>query len=125
MGFIADYSAIILYITGALTVLPIMGLFAPGRMMEQTFGSYTQSWSSDLMARHWGLLVGGTGLMMIYAGAFPEVRLPILLFAMAEKALLVVLALKSWEQAKETGVKGAVVLDSIMVILLALILLSS
>lgn len=41
-----------------------------------------------MLARHWGLLIGGVGLLLIYAAFQPPIRVPIMVFAVIEKVVL-------------------------------------
>jgi hypothetical protein len=41
---------------------------------------------SLLIVRHWGLLVGLVGTLLIYAAYHPEIRVPTLIVAIVEKA---------------------------------------
>ena len=41
-----------------------------------------------MLARHWGLLVGCVGLLLVYAAFQSPVRVPVMMFAVVEKVAL-------------------------------------
>jgi len=76
----------ILLITGVATA-GALGLFlAPVPMMKMIFGQAPSDALSLLIARHWGLLVGLVGALLIYAAYHAEIRVPTLIVAIVEKA---------------------------------------
>ena len=78
----------ILLITGLATAGALVLFLAPVPMMKMLFGQAPADALSLLIARHWGLLVGLVGVLLIYAAHHPETRVPTLTVAIAEKAAL-------------------------------------
>jgi len=75
----------ILLITGVATA-GALGLFlAPVPGMKMLFGQAPSDALSLLIVRHWGLLVGLVGALLIYAGYHAEIRVPTLIVATVEK----------------------------------------
>ena len=59
------------------------------------YGQTQADAASVMLARHWGLLVGCVGLLLIYAAFEPAVRVHFMIFAVAEKVALGALILGS------------------------------
>jgi hypothetical protein len=76
----------ILLITGLATA-SALGLFvAPVTTMKMLFGQSPSDAVSLLIARHWGLLVGLVGALLMYAAYHAEIRVSTLIVAIVEKA---------------------------------------
>ncbi len=74
----------ILVVTGAVTTAAAIALALPDLTFRQLFGDTTDA-GSRLVIRHWGLLVGLVGGLLIYSAYHPEVRVPVMVAAIAEK----------------------------------------
>jgi hypothetical protein len=83
---LAAHIELILLITGLATAGALALFLAPVPMLKLLFGQAPSDALSLLMARHWGLLVGLVGTLLIYAAYHAEVRVPTLIVAIAEKA---------------------------------------
>lgn len=92
---IAANISIILVITGALTLGAAVGFFVPGPMLKIVFGVSAPDDVTRLVTRHWGLLVGLVGFLLVYAGYHPELRVPVMAIAATEKLALAGLVLGS------------------------------
>jgi hypothetical protein len=77
----------ILLVTGVVTAGALLLFLAPGTMMRLLFGQAPADALSVLIIRHWGLLVFLVGALLAYAAYHAEVRGPVLLVAIAEKAV--------------------------------------
>ena len=77
----------ILLITGLATAGALVLFLAPVPMMKMLFGQAPSDALSLLIARHWGLLVGLVGALLIYAAYHAEIRVPTLVVAIGEKAV--------------------------------------
>jgi hypothetical protein len=75
----------ILLITGLATACAVVLFLAPVTLMKRSFGQAPSDALSVLIARHWGLLLGLVGALLVYAAFHAEVRVPTLLVAIAEK----------------------------------------
>jgi hypothetical protein len=76
---------LILLITGLATAGALVLFLAPVTMMKLLFGQAPSDALSLLIARHWGLLVGLVGALLVYAACHAEVRVPTLIVAVVEK----------------------------------------
>src|SRR6266852_1191125 len=77
----------ILSITGLATAGALVLFLAPVPMMKMLFGQAPSDALSLLIARHWGLLVGLVGALLVYAAYHAEIRVPTLIVAIVEKAV--------------------------------------
>jgi hypothetical protein len=80
---------LILLLTGIATAGAVVLFLAPVTMTKVLFGQAPADALSLLIARHWGLLVGLVGALMIYAAYHAETRVPTLVIAITEKAAFV------------------------------------
>jgi hypothetical protein len=85
---LAAHIELILVLTGLATVGALALFLAPVTMMKLLFGQAPSGALSLLITRHWGLLVGLVGALLIYAAYHAEVRVPTLIFAIVEKAAI-------------------------------------
>lgn len=76
----------ILFITGLATACAAVMSLAPVPVMKLLFGQAPADALGLLIVRHWGLLVGLVGALLVYAAYHAEVRVPILSVAIVEKA---------------------------------------
>ena len=83
---IAAHIELILWLTGLTTAGALVLFLAPGTMLKLLFGRAPADPLGLLLARHWGLLVGLVGALLIYAALHAEVRVPTLIVAIGEKA---------------------------------------
>ena len=90
---IAAHIELILIVTGAVTATMLSQFFAPLVMLRRIYGEAPTDGVSVALARHWGLLIFCVGGLLIYAAFYPQVRAPVLVFAVIEKAALAVCVL--------------------------------
>ena len=83
---IAAHIELILLLTGLATAGALVLFLAPCSMLKLLFGRAPADALDLLLARHWGLLVGLVGALLIYASSHAEVRVPTLIVAISEKA---------------------------------------
>jgi hypothetical protein len=76
----------ILLITGLATAGALALFLWPVTMMKMLFGQAPSDALSLLIARHWGLLIGLVGALLIFAAYHTETRVPTLIVAIGEKA---------------------------------------
>jgi hypothetical protein len=112
---IAPYIQIILLITGILTLGVVIGLFAPQGVFK-VVGSDANDAGAIFIARHWSLLVGLIGALLIYAAFHPEARVPIVIAAATEKIVGGVLVFTGPLRQRRTVV-AAVSADLVMALL--------
>ena len=77
---------LILVLTGRATASARVLVLSPVTMMRMLFGQAPSDALSILIVRHWGLLVGLVGTLLIYAAYHAEIRVPMLIVAIVEKA---------------------------------------
>src|SRR2546422_6959761 len=77
---------LILLITGLATAGALVLFLAPVPMMKMLFGQAPADALNLLIARHWALLVGLVGGLLVYAAYHAEIRVPTLIVAIVEKA---------------------------------------
>jgi hypothetical protein len=90
-GMIASNIGLILLVSGIVTAGCIVVFFAPGAAVRIIFGSTISENLTVLVVRHWGLLVFLMGALIVYAAYHPASRVPILVAACVEKAILIAL----------------------------------
>ncbi len=95
----------ILLVTGIVTALPVLQFIAPAPALRLLYKLEIRDQAGVFFARHWGLLAAAMGGLLIYASGHPEVRAPIVLAAMLEKAGLVGLISAGWSQPHTRGMK--------------------
>jgi hypothetical protein len=87
-GMIAAHIQLILIVTGAATALALGQFVAPSQVVHLVYGKAPTDAAGVMLARQWGLLVCGVGVLLIYAAIYPPVRVPVMVFAVIEKAAL-------------------------------------
>src|SRR5271156_6079254 len=83
---LAEHIKAILLVTGLATAGAVALFLAPATMMLLIFGQVPADSLSLVIARHWGLLVCLVGVLLVCAAFQPDIRVPILTVAIAEKA---------------------------------------
>jgi hypothetical protein len=83
---LAAQTELILVLTGLATASALVLFLSPVTMMRMLFGQAPPDALSILIVRHWGLLVGLVGTLLIYAAYHAEIRVPMLIVAIVEKA---------------------------------------
>ena len=113
----------ILYLSGFITMLPIVMFFIPWAMFSLT-GISVGNGIGVAFVKHWGLMAFCFGGLLIYAAAHVEVRRPILIAVGIEKMGLCVIVLAGWGDSFMAALRPAMVVDALMVWAFALYLLS-
>lgn len=90
MSWIHDNIGWILIVSGAGTCTMIGQAIAPRLIARSLFGEDLPNATAVLVARSWGAMIFLSGLMMIYAAWHPELRLPVMLYALLGKLSFVV-----------------------------------
>ena len=81
----ASDAGVILIVTGAITMGACAAVLAPVTILRFLFGERDPDSLTVMVTRHWGLLVGLIGGLLVYAGYHAEARLPVMIAAVAEK----------------------------------------
>jgi hypothetical protein len=113
----------LLLITGILTAGAGIGLLFPRQIVASFLGDQAPASTTQLLARHWCLLVALVGGLLIYAAFHAQIRVPVMIVAATEKLVLGGLVIASPLRARPLtlAVVGA---DGVMAILYVATLLS-
>lgn len=85
MAFIADNIFWILLVSGVITSSMLTAAVAPRLVFRQFFGTILDGPLGNAIMRNWGLVIGMSGLLLIYAAYDETVRIPIMLFSIVGK----------------------------------------
>ena len=111
----------ILYLTGAVTLTPLLQFFLPSVNLGLS-GLVVGDQTGMLFAQHWGLMAACFGALLIFAAARPAFRTPIVLAAMVEKLGLVALIVLAWNSPALAGLHVAAFFDGACVVVYAVYL---
>jgi hypothetical protein len=120
---ITEHIAGILLVTGVVTASPILQFLLPGPGLKVLFQLAPPAEAGGFFTRHWGLIVGGFGALIVYAASHPELRAPLLFVAVIEKAGLVAMIAADWKKPHTAGMRLTAAFDSTCVVLYSLYLL--
>ena len=114
----------IMIVAGALTCTMVYAAIAPQAALLNTFGEALQGTVAEIVVRNWGALITLIGAMLIYGGFRPQSRRLILVVAGVSKVVFILLILSFGPQfLPRAGV--AVAVDTVMIFLFAIYLLST
>lgn len=114
----------IMIVAGALTCTMAYAVISPQAALLSTFGESLQGPVAEIVVRNWGALITLIGAMLIYGAFNPASRRLVLVVAGISKVVFVLLILAYGSQyLARAGV--AVVVDSIMICLFAIYLVSA
>jgi hypothetical protein len=120
-----EHISIVLLVTGIVTALPLLQFLFPALALRLLYKLDLRDPAGLLFARHWGLMAACFGGLLIYASAHAEVRAPIVLAAMLEKAGLAGVILADWSRPHARGLRLACVFDAACTVVFGAWLLSS
>ena len=120
---VSEHIGAILTVTGVVTGLPIVQFLAPAFGLNALFKLAPPAEPGAFFARHWGLMCGAVGGMLIYAGGHPEVRVVVVAGALLEKAGLVALIALAWREPHTKGMRLTIVFDGACSVIYAIWLL--
>ncbi len=123
MTFIARHIDAVMLVTGIATALPILLFLFPVVGLKHLFKLRIDDPAGRFFAQHWGLMAFSVALLLIYAAGHAELRRPVMLVAMIEKAGLVAMILASWNQPHARGLRGVALFDGACMIVYAWFLL--
>jgi hypothetical protein len=118
--FITDHIHIVLLLSGAFTLLPIVVFLLPKRGSRLLFGIDAPEGAGGLFTRHWSLLASSLGALLIYAAWHPELRAPLMLAAGVEKAGLIGLIVVDWKRPHTARMLPIVIADLVIVSVFAI-----
>ena len=85
---IGSHIQLILIVTGVITATMFLQFLAPREIVRLMDDDVIADPVSLLVARHWGLLVGLLGALLVYAAFEPALRGPVVWVALIEKLAL-------------------------------------
>lgn len=106
-----------------LTILAAVNLDLANRLMFQGLLTYTPA--SEPALRHWGLMVAGVGALMVAAAFYPWLQFSTILFAVIEKAFIVLLFLLNRDQPWGSAYLLPAVLDGVIALYCVVYFISS
>jgi hypothetical protein len=119
---ITDHIQIVLLVSGAFTLLPIVVFLFPMRGPRLLFGVDMPDGAGGLFTRHWSLLAPSLGALLVYAAWHPELRAPLMLAAGIEKGGLVGLIVADWKKPHTARMRPIVIFDLVIVLVYAIYL---
>ena len=126
MAFIVDNIKWIMLVSGVMTFSMIYAAIAPRAALNMTFGeAKAEGAALEIVTRNWGVLIALIGAMLIYGAFDPPGQPFILIVAGVSKLTFIGLVLANGSAAARTKAAGAIVLDTIFVILFALYLVGT
>lgn len=116
---LAEHFSAVLWVTGAITALPVLQFFAPRRVLALMYRIEIADEAGLLFARHWGLLAASVGGLLMFAAAHPELRTPVVVAALVEKAGVVVAFALVHRRPFARGLRMVAAFDTVCVLLYA------
>jgi len=108
---LAAHIGAVLAVTGIITALPVVLFAAPAQRVRQLLKLELADRGALFIARHWGLLAFAMGALLAYAAGRPELRAPVVVAALVEKAGFVFLVATQWGEPHTRGMRLAAVFD--------------
>ena len=113
----------ILYISGFLTITPVLFYFSPHIFSKKIFHFEYSDDVSDFFVRDWGLMVSIFGVLIILSVHFIEIRTAVLTAAAINKAAFTLLVFLKRKTPFVKGLFLSAYLDAFFVLLYVLIIL--
>lgn len=85
---LASHIDVVLYVTGAITAASLVQCFAPKASLR-AFAIEVSDEATLFFARSTGLAIGLIGALLVWAGAAPPLRTPVVTAALVGKAVFV------------------------------------
>lgn len=117
---VSSHISAILLVTGIVTALPVLQFILPGPALRLLYKLDLRDEAGLFFAQHWGLLAATMGGLLIYASGHAEVRAPIVLAAMLEKAGLVGCIAAGWRKPHTRGMRLVFAFDLACVVVYGL-----
>ena len=100
---ISNNISLILMVTGAVTMLPILQFLFTAQFLNALNKIAIRDEAGLFFARHWGMLAFVMGGLMFYAASHPEARAAIIGADLIEKASLVMMIGLHWNRPFAKG----------------------
>ena len=120
---IAKHFTKILYVSGIITMLPIVMFFLPWAMLGLV-GLDVGREAGVPFTKHWGLMAFCFGALLVYSASHAEIRRPIVIAAAIEKLGMMVIIAMAWNEVSLQALRPLLFINGIMVALFAMYLLS-
>jgi hypothetical protein len=78
----------LLIITGVFTAASVGVFLQPVKQIALIYGESLTGAAVPMLVRHWGLLITGAGVLLIYAAFNPPLRVPMMVLGVVEKVVL-------------------------------------
>ncbi len=114
--FISNFKWV-MFVSGLLTCTMLFGLFFPQDLLKLNFGIQLDGPLTDIIVRNWAALIGLMGIMLLYGAFTPGVRRFCLIITGVSKIVFITLMVSMGIQYMAYGVRTAIIIDLIMVIL--------
>jgi hypothetical protein len=121
---VQKYFTHILYITGAITMLPLLQYFAPELVLSLS-GLQVGDAVGKLYAQQAGILIFCVGGLLVYAARHPMHRRPAVWAALIEKLGFCGLIILGWNHPALQGLHLVVFFDAICILLYGMYLWNS
>ena len=125
MAWIVENYRNILLVSGLLTLSLLQFAFAPGRAQRSTFGEALEGPLAEVIVRGWGVLIGLTGGMLVWAAFHPETRPMAVAVAVLGKAFFIGALLAQGRRFLKGFSGASILIDAVVIVLLAAGLLAS
>jgi hypothetical protein len=122
---LVEHFAAVLWVTGAITALPALQFFAPGRVLALMYRIEIADEGGMFFARHWGLLAASVGGLLLFAAAHPALRPAVVTAALVEKAGIVIAFAAVRRRPFARGLRMVAAFDTACVLLYAAWLIMS
>ncbi|MGD1935590.1 MAG: hypothetical protein ACFB0Z_13995 [Candidatus Phaeomarinobacter sp.] len=109
MAVITDNIFWILIVSGVVTSTMLLAAVAPRAVFKQFFGSVLEGPLGNAVMRNWGLVIGMSGLLLIYAAYDETIRTPIMAFSIVGKLFFVGLVFTAGSSLK--AARGGAIID--------------
>jgi hypothetical protein len=119
MNWIDQNISWVLFVSGALTCSMLLQAFAPRFAVRFIFGEEISGAAALLIARSWGAMIFVSGLLLIASAYHPQLRLPVLLNAVAGKLGFVLLVFAGGRRYRARPAFAMALVDLVMVALFA------
>ena len=120
-----EHFAAVLWVTGAITTVPVLQFFAPRQVLALMYHIELTEEPGLFLARQWGLIAASIGGLLMFAAAHPEARPAVVVAAIVEKAGLVGAFVLVRRRPFARGLRLAAAFDTACVLLYATWLITS
>jgi hypothetical protein len=115
----------VMLVSGLLTCTMFYAAVAPEAALRSNFGAAIDGSIAQIVVRNWGVLIGLMGVLLICGALREPLRRTALLVAGASKVAFIALVLSLGPQFLQFQVGMSVAIDSIMVVLFVIYLVST